>query len=352
VKLLPEPYLHRGHQQFYNPLTHRTLGISSPDFPILSDLVGGRRKVDELAPEVRTRLAQEGWLFSGEAERDTRYYLRYVSLEANSECNQACYFCPVSVAPRPLAGLTLELYERIVQELAAIPTIEAVFMNQYNEPTTSRDFPEHVRLLKENGLPVALLTNGTGLTPSRVDKIRDLGGLDFLCINISTLEAQRYEEQRGRDHLGIVLKNLDYMMKNPISKRNEMVVLGTETDEHELDYEAIRQRFESVFKVRFEPANDRSGYLGVGRATTRPKPTLRGCEQTGSRPLQHLHITADAKAVICCQDYEGRYVVGDLTSQSVQQVLTGPDFARIRRQVYGLEGASDTFICRRCQFAL
>jgi hypothetical protein len=44
--------------------------------------------------------------------------------------------------------------------------------------------------------------------------------------------------------------------------------------------------------------------------------------------------------------------VGDLTRESVHQVLTGPAMARLRRWVYGLEKAPADFICRGCTFAL
>ena len=44
-------------------------------------------------------------------------------------------------------------------------------------------------------------------------------------------------------------------------------------------------------------------------------------------------------------------MVGDLTEQSVEEVLTGPEMARMRRWVYGLETAPADFICSRCVFS-
>jgi hypothetical protein len=59
----------------------------------------------------------------------------------------------------------------------------------------------------------------------------------------------------------------------------------------------------------------------------------------------------DAKCVLCCQDYHSKYVIGDLNEQSLDEVLTGPAVARLRRQAYGLEDAPDDFICRHCVYA-
>jgi hypothetical protein len=102
---------------------------------------------------------------------------------------------------------------------------------------------------------------------------------------------------------------------------------------------------------RFEIMN-RAGRVMVGARPPAVHRCLRGCNQMGSRPLQHLHITAEAKCLLCCEDYDERYVIGDLTSQTIADVLAGPEAARLRRWTYGLEQAPDDFICRRCIFAV
>ena len=56
--------------------------------------------------------------------------------------------------------------------------------------------------------------------------------------------------------------------------------------------------------------------------------------------------------VLCCEDYDEKYVVGDLTTSSVAEVLRGPEIARLRRWSYGLEEAPEDFICRKCIYAL
>ena len=92
--------------------------------------------------------------------------------------------------------------------------------------------------------------------------------------------------------------------------------------------------------------------MPIGARPPRGHQKLCGCENVGSRPLQHLHITPRAKAIFCCQDYEEYHVVGDLATQSVAEVLAGPELAKLRRWTYGLEEAPPDFMCRRCVYAL
>jgi Iron-sulfur cluster-binding domain len=96
---------------------------------------------------------------------------------------------------------------------------------------------------------------------------------------------------------------------------------------------------------------DRAGWLDVGLKPDVPKRHLAGCDNLGSRPLQHLHITPRGQCVLCCEDYDERYLVGDLTSSTVTEVLEGPELATMRKWVYGIEEAPDDFMCRDCVFA-
>jgi hypothetical protein len=350
--LRPSPFLHIGPDRVYDPLTDRTLLDGEPGYAALRALLAGVM-ADPRSGE-QDALARQGWLLPQDADPAHRFLLKYVSLEAHTVCNQACYFCPVSIAPREDYFMPTALYERIVEELAAYrDTIEAVFMINYNEPTADRRFVEQVRTIRAAGLKPAVLTNGTGLTPDRVDKLVAMGGLRFLSINLSTLDGDRYRQDRGGDHLELVLRNLDYAKDKPLAEQMDMVVLGTGNEAHKRDFAEITERFAGGrFTVKYFEVMDRSGHLQIGLRPAVPNQGLCGCDNVGSRPLQHLHITPQGKCVLCCEDYDEKYVVGDLTEESVVDVLTGPKLALMRRWAYGIEEAPRDFICRGCTFAL
>ncbi len=349
----PSPYLHLSDDRVYDPHTDRTLKVGETGYATLRHLVETEATGLALTPEL-SPLVEAGWLVDSGADLSRRYRLKHVSLEAHTVCNQACYFCPVSVAPREPYFMPSEMYERIVREIAELgEPIEAVFMISYNEPTVDKRYVDQVRAIKEAGLPPATLTNGTGLTPERVDALVELGGLRFLSINISTLDRGRYRQDRGGDHLRKVLANLDYAKDRPVGEDMHIVVLGTGDETHERDFEEMRQRFAgSRFDVQSFVVNDRAGYLQIGLKAKDREKRLCGCEHMGSRPIHHLHVNPHGQCILCCQDYNETAVVGELARQSVREVLTGDDFARARRQVYGLESAPDDFICHGCKFAL
>lgn len=223
---MASPYLHFDGWQVVNPLTNVTLTPADRLFAPLHDLRASRPVDGAIGRELQAGL----WAIPDGTDLSTRFRLKVVSLEAHSVCNQACYFCPVSVAPREKSFMPTELYERIVAELSAFrDTIEGVCMNNYNEPTVDRRFVQQVATIKAAGLPPAVLSNGSGLSPDRVDALLELGGLRYLSVNISTLEKDRYARDRGVDQLETVVRNLDYMRDKPVAEEMDLVVLGGET---------------------------------------------------------------------------------------------------------------------------
>ena len=349
----PSPWIHVEPERLYLPLENRVLVPEVSDYAALRRLAEDRSVLDSLGGDERRWLA-EGWLEPVSADRSHEHRLRWVSLETSASCTQGCYFCPVGHAPRPAGLMPTELFGSIVRQLEAHRgTIEAVGLSNYNEPTADRRFVDQVALLHERRLPPAVLSNASTFTPDKVDAVIELGGLVYLGVNLSTLNRERYRRDRGKDHLPMVLEHLDYMKDKPLAETMALVVLGHDDEAHHAEIAGIERRFAgSNFVVRPFDIMDRAGWLDTGLGPARPHGALRGCENMGSRPLEHLHITAAGKVVFCCEDYDEVHTVGDLARQTVDEVLTGDEIARLRRFTYGVDEAPEDFICRNCLFAL
>lgn len=339
------PFLHVDEDRIHNPLTDRTIVAGELEYASVRGFLD--------RGEGSEALERDGWIVKSGEDLSTRYRLKIVSLEMMTRCNQKCYFCPVSIAPREDYEMPESLFERILEDLGHYrSSIEGVFLQSYNEPSLDRRFVEHCRAIHDAGLPVAVLSNASGLTPAKVDALIADSPLRYICINLSTLDRQRYIEERGADHLNVVLKNLDYLKDKPLAAQMNLAVLGRGDEVHRADFEAIRERFDgSRFEVQFHTVMDRAGWLDVG---TKPEDRMRplaGCDNIGSRPIQHLHVTPRGECIFCCEDYDENYVIGDLTTQSIDEVLSGPELSKLRRWTYGLEDAPADFMCRDCVYA-
>lgn len=350
---IPSPYLHVEPNRLYNPHTGATLQPETPGYDRLRKLTSSRQRLSGLDRDLEA-LSADGWLIPQGRDLSREYRLRWVSLETHTVCTQRCSFCPVSMAPRKPEYMATKLFERLAREISGYrETLEGVMLNNYNEPTADRRFTDQVRVLLDHGLPAAVLSNGSTFTPDKVDALVEMGPITYLSVNISGLDRERYAAERQRDHLPTVLAHLDYMKNKPVAETMDLVVLGQRDATHETETAAVRKRFAgSRFRVRDFEIMDRAGYLPFGIGPKTPHRILRGCDNLGSRPIEHLHITPQGRCVFCCEDYDEHHVVGDLTRQTIDQVMRSDEMARLRRMNYGLEEAPLEFICRKCVFAL
>ncbi len=349
------PFLHFRDSEIYNPLTDLRVSEADPNFAILKNLRGAAaiENIEIAQPDQHALLAL-GWLTSTPRDLANSYLLKYVSIETHTMCNHKCTFCPVSVHTREREFMPKALFANITQQLAEQYTgIEGVFLNGYNEPSIDPNFVEYVRVLQQLGLKVAVNSNGSGLNPSTVDSLLSGGPLEYLCINLSSLDPIKFNQDRQAQHLNVIIRNLDYIADKPLAKQLRIVVLGEDDAAHDTAFAEITARYAgSNFEVIRFRVDWRSGRINVLQQVDTPHRKLAGCEQTGSRPLQHLHINASGQCVLCCQDYYEQYVVGDLNTQTIEEVMSGSQMAQFRRWAYGIEEAPDDFICRKCTFAL
>ncbi len=348
----PSPFLHDRGEAVYNPVTGVSLEKGGAAWRALQRIGASGGAADEDA-SLLEQLRAARFLIDDAAAEARRTHLLFLSLETCTSCNHRCPFCPVSVDPREREVMSRELFESIVDQVVAAGGRGVhVFLSNYNEPTVDPLFEERCAFLFSRGLPVSILTNASHFTPDRAERLEALGRFRYVGINLPTLDPERYLKLHGTRDLSRVLANVDAMRARTLAEETAIVVLGDEDDPHRRDVEAITARFAPKgwqvrpFRIRSRPAS------GTFVPEPPAKKRLRGCELMGSRPFEHLHVTATGKAVLCCQDYYERLTVGDLKTESVASLLGGDAMARLRLWTYGVEEAPADFLCRRCEFAI
>jgi pyruvate-formate lyase-activating enzyme len=353
------PYTRRDGNGITSIIGNRRYDASSPQAAILAQLERGLRpglpneSLRALAAQPHLNwLWSERWLFATHDEIWRASRLRYASIETISACQQRCYFCPVSTAPRPSTRMPTELFSEILGQLAAIETVEAVFLNHYNEPFLDTRLPDMIRGIAQRNLKVGINTNAA--VPFDAARWRGMEGMiALLTVNIHTLDRERYTSERGRDDLATVLANIELYMRHRIAADLRVVVLGHGDVVHDRDIAAVTGRFAGTgVQVMPHLLMDRCGSVQAVAAVPDRGDFLGGCEQTGSRVLEHIHVLTDGRCVLCCEDYAEKHIVGDLRTQSIAEVMRGEPLAEHRRKIYGALACEEGYICRACAYAV
>lgn len=276
-----------------------------------------------------------------------------IQIETTSSCNQRCYFCPVSIQKRPKHTLSVEQLNAILQQIPS-EISSKIYLNGFNEPTYDKDIAEKVSFIKQQGHEVSFLSNGSGLNAALTDKLLTLGVNEF-TLNLSTIDDAQYKTTRGNHDITRVLPNVAYLLKNaPEQCDISILVLGQLDQQHCENIQQIHQYFKGFLnhhkKIVICPAVDYAAnhtHLNPHKIYHKQ---LKGC--ISQRHNEWFHITAAGNVILCCQDYDEKYSVGNIANDRLVNIFNNIKFDQLRQQVDGVISAPADFICRSCIFAL
>lgn len=233
-----------------------------------------------------------------------------IEIETFNQCNNDCAFCPVSVGRdhRQPQIMNVELFHRIIEQLAGLRYSGVVSLYSNNEPLLDSRLPELLRMTREK-LPdafILLYTNGILLTVQWLPVL--LENTDFLHINCYC------KTNTLSEHLQPIQ---DYLMQNQVAPGKVEI--------------HIRNKREHL-----------STRAGNAPNRTDPAHLTSRC----ILPFSQLVVRPDGKVSLCCNDAYGEYTLGDLNTTTLEQVWRGKYFQKFRRQA--LQGRSKHPACRVC----
>ncbi len=140
-----------------------------------------------------------------------------VYIEPTNCCNLNCRTCIRNVWDEPLGLMDETIFNRLVNDLRALPPPLTVFFGGFGEPLSHPRILEMVQQVKALGVTVELITNGTLLDQ---DRARGLihAGLDRLWVSLDGATPDSYTDVRLGAALPDVIGNLTAFrdMRQPI----------------------------------------------------------------------------------------------------------------------------------------
>ena len=133
--------------------------------------------------------------------------LTKVYIEPTVACNLDCITCFRNAWEQPIGRMSEETFERILAGLKRMSPIPDVYFGGIGEPLFHPKTVEWVRRVKELGVKVELITNGTILTEKIARQLID-SGLDILWISLDGATPEHYEDVRLGAELPTVLANI------------------------------------------------------------------------------------------------------------------------------------------------
>lgn len=241
-----------------------------------------------------------------------------ISIEISSLCNRKCDWCPVAYNERPDERMSGAVLAKILADLKSIDYAGRVELYIYNEPTRELEHLMAVIALVRHALPracIMIATNGDYLRSTGTILRLYAAGLNQLLINCYTRGLYARRKHKLVDDLpDSILRDVSVYSNTGANKR----IIAIE-DKH--DPKAFGA---GVFSL----TNRAGNIVQFRKAVT--KPLSRMCV----RPFRILNINWKGDAILCCQDYHGRVVAGNVLSHSISDIWNGPVFTKYRKALY------------------
>lgn len=237
----------------------------------------------------------------------------HIEIETINRCNGVCAFCPVNknVDPRVMAKMSDELFYSIVDQLSDMDYAGKFTTFSNNEPLLDDRIIDFNRYARKN-LPKArihLFTNGTLMTVEKFKNLTEI--LDELVID---------NYQQDLKLIKPCLEIADYCEHNPELELNKKVTI-------------VLRKPNEILTSRGGDAPNREA---IGDYP----------DDRCVLPFKQMIVRPDGKVSLCCNDALGKFTLGDLTKESIQEVWFGTKFKKVREALY--KGRQYCGNCRHC----
>ncbi len=242
--------------------------------------------------------------------------INHVQVQTISWCNRSCSFCPSQKFPRKLELISLETYQRVLDELASLGFSGRFSPYLQGEPLLDRRLPKLVAMARQT-LPQAKLliqTNGDALTVEKGLALFE-AGLHKLIINCYDNHEQASRMQDIAREIARRQSDLRYIKSS--------------------FYRMIRPEYHGQISLEIA-IEDKTGWKEdtkenwAGNILGALKEPLR---KSCFRPFEQLYVHYNGNVVLCCCDWKGEVIFGNLLETSLLEVYSSPIATKYRENL-------------------
>lgn len=230
--------------------------------------------------------------------------------------------------------MSQELFEKIAKD-ASRSGIGLICLNNIGEPLMDERLFERIRLLKKYGLKVMLHTNGSLLDEERGRLMLETG-VDNVGISLDAFSKETYERIRIGLSFKEVVENTMNLVEMKKRKNARSPLIKVNFAIQDANIHEVRSFYDfwhnKVDHVNVNLAHDWAGTFGVKSYASyhinNSPPTLNPCRAL----WKEMIVLNDGRVSLCCFDYAGSTIMGDLKTQGIMEVWQGERFQEYRKK--------------------
>lgn len=252
----------------------------------------------------------------------------HLDIESTNNCNLRCLMCGRNWMKEKIGYISWELFKKIIDE-AAKHHLPSIKLNYRGEPLLHPELPKLVRYAKERGvLEVQFNTNGLLLNEKRAREFIE-AGLDRIIFSFDGATKKTYEKIRRGSNYETVVKNIKsfiYLRNKKRTKKPLVKIQMVKISKNKKEVEDfIRMWLPIANRVALNVEMDIMDNITKSRKS-RKNVVHFPCPQI----WQRLMICWDGEVRMCCGDWYGEIILGNIKESSVYDIWHGEKLNKIR----------------------
>jgi radical SAM protein with 4Fe4S-binding SPASM domain len=269
----------------------------------------------------------------------------HLKIELTNYCNLACPMCPHPQMRRAVGYMDPSLFRSIVDQAA--PELEFAYLHHLGESLFHARVGELVEHGRSRGAAMGLSTNANFLDERKGRALLE-SGLDFLVVSLDAASPEAYARLRVGGDFQRTVENVRAFLALKRSMRArtdvavQLILLPGNADELRPFTDEWARAGASVM---IKEARDWAGQVPLERLGVKAREV--GTRQPCKMPWTELTVMWDGAVVPCANHFEREHTVGDLRTQSLDEVWNGEALRRLRA-AHRDDAVADVPVCATC----
>lgn len=267
-----------------------------------------------------------------------------VRIENSTKCNHKCVFCPLNNGKfkreKTIMSDSLYLYllAKITKEQNNFDTLTISAMG---EPFMDNSIYNKIQIAHDFGFKnIHVLTNGSLINDKELIRILDKNILSSIRVSLHAINDDKHKEITGVSDLLNILDTIKLINSH---KRNTKLILTT----------VVNNANKNHYPEIIHEFDDKCDLLEIWHAhnwtNTFHFRNNQIISKTCGRPFNGpLQVQVDGTVNMCCFDYNGEILLGDLKKNSLHDIFNNREFNNLKYYHENGRLEDTDYVCKNC----
>ena len=239
-------------------------------------------------------------------------------IESTNHCNFKCTFCPHPQMKREKLFIDEDIYYKIIDQASKLG-FKKLDLRNFGEPILDKRIPRFAKYAYDKGIDkIYIHTNGYGLS---VKKLNEWGSNGICDVNISLSPKREFSQTRPNVNVDRLFSSIEKVMKSDSEWKHilsiDYIKTGESTKEEEKEFLDWLDSLSLPKRIDIQLHNWAEGVSN----------THSHCH----RLWTSFTILSNGDVPLCCLDYEGNIVFGNIFNESILEIINNKKYQEVRQ---------------------